>query len=252
MTREDAVRKVAALLKLAERGGTKEEALSAATFAQKLMDKYEIEHNAFDSIEEKEEDIQDFQSKAEGELYNMGGRYSYWRVILARDIAIANGCFTYTSFRNKKRTIEIVGRPSSVGTVRYIYGWLCNEVEEIGKLEGMGMGRIWNREFKEGMSSELGKMLKEERKKTIEEIKTGHSNNPLALQRIEQSVVKLENRYVESYQHATKFHKFTYDGINRNVGNNQSAREAGQQAARSVNLSNAGNKRIGKVDRLLD
>lgn len=46
--REDVVRKITALLRLAERGGTKEEAFAAAAKAQDLMRKYEIEQAALE------------------------------------------------------------------------------------------------------------------------------------------------------------------------------------------------------------
>ena len=73
LSREDATRKAAALLRLAAKAGTPAEAANAAAHAQAMMDRYELSRSAVEYAEhaataEPDEPFMEFGSKPGGEL----------------------------------------------------------------------------------------------------------------------------------------------------------------------------------------
>ena len=246
MSRSDAVRKITALLRLAERGGTSEEAASAAAMAQALMDKYEIESAALaldGAPEEPEESPMDSGDTPGGSL-EQSGRLERWRVALARALVNVNGCFLYTSRRNGKKTIEIVGRPSQAETVRYLYGWLTKEVERLRESHGKGLGPVWRREFSEGVVDTLRERLKGQRAKTLDEMRAAATTST-ALVRINSAVAKVETYGREAMIYARSKHSFRSGGGSYGGQRNDSARGAGRAAGHGVPLG--GNaRRVGQ------
>lgn len=165
---ENITKKVAGLLKLAERAGSPEEAQAAAAKAAALMERYGIERDiALATSNEKEE---------APELYDSGlsfgdetSRYApQWKTSLAFALAKLHGCVSYTSrefvrdengkrVRDKdwrymtKATQALVGRPSDVATVRYLFAYVVDQCNRLTEEYGKGRGKSWCTDFRLGL-----------------------------------------------------------------------------------------------------
>jgi len=240
--REDIIRKIAACLRLAERGGTSEEAIAAATAAQRLMDKYNIEQESINLANEghpanSTEDIVDFSTRGDGELESGKNQITPWKRKLATVLCKHNGCFMFHSFRGGRRSIELVGRPTNVGAVRYMYSWLNSEIDNFTKIWGAGMGHTWCQEFRIGVVETLDEKLKESKEDTFNELKREHGNNPHALMIVERAIANVGLRANEAANFANKMHRFTYGRIRSNRGTNLSARDEGRFAGHSIDVN---------------
>lgn len=248
--REDVIRKITAMLRLAENeAASADEANTAIAMAQQLMDKYEIEREAINLSPQQaetdyteDEEFRDFSEVNEGELDKSGGNVrgkiiSEWKMNLARYLVKANGCFMFTSQRGTKYSIEIVGKPSNVQTVRYFYAWYCNEVETISKFWGRGMGMSWNKEFKIGMVQGLQERLDTIKKQTLEDMRYERKDNPNALMIINKAIAKFEQRAQLAKEYAYSKHIFGRSRGNYSGGRSGSAREEGRAAAGYINLN---------------
>ena len=238
MTRAEATRKVAALLRLAGRPGTVGEAAAAAGKAAEIMAAYEITHEAAldhgTERPEPDEATESFADKPEGWL-DSRGRYQMWRGLLAREIAGCHGCFTFHGHRGEGATVEIVGAPGAVEHVRYTFAWLSRAVESLVNQHGRGLGPVWRREFCEGAALEIGVRLKAARTAAADHVA---ADNPHALVRVQEAVARIEARAVAVKQFAYMHHRLRSGGA-RQTYRNESARAAGQQAARGLNLGGA-------------
>lgn len=238
MTRADAVRKVAALFRLAERPGTPEEGAAAVAAATALMEKYEVEQAALaldGEAFEPDEDLMDFTDMGDGQLDIMGRRLSWWRSRLASALARANGAYTFTAHRRAGRSIEIVGKPSAVEVVRYMYAWLSRELQRLCAEQGKGMGQVWRREFMDGAVAELSTRLWMEHQRTVANLRASAANNPHALTVINRAVAKVAGQHDIVKSYATEKHKLKSFNRGRN-SSDLSAREQGAAAAAGIDL----------------
>lgn len=211
------------------------------------MEKYEITHAAAldeDAAVEVDEDAESFGQRDGGWLDTAKRVIPLWRIILARVIATANGAFTFSSYRGDGRSIEIVGRPSSVEIVRYMFAWLSREIERLSQEHGRGMGAVWRREFLEGAAEEIGERLQDARREAAAEVRREHAANPGALMRIEQGLQRVEAQRQIAERAAYKAHPSLKDARSRPRRLDVNAREAGARAARKINLTRPG-KQIG-------
>lgn len=240
MDRNEAIRKAASLLTLAARGGTVGEAAAAAARAQSIMDRFELTHDLVSGLSAKdaeEEAIESFYDRPSGWLDSTPEKQP-WRYQLASAIAEMHGAFIFTSRRSGRHqhsTLEIVGRPSSVEAVRYLYAWLAEELLNLITKYGRGMGGVWRREFAEGCASEVARRLHEQRTQTVREVKAEYSANPYALVQIETNLQRMQDA-APTREFAYKRHGLVSGG-SRRVQSNATARDLGRTAGRAVNLS---------------
>lgn len=243
MSRSDVLRKIAALLRLAERGGTTEESMAAAGKAQELMDRYQIDRATAEldgKPSEPDEPIESFYGRPDGHL-DQSKRIDPWRMSLAGALARSNGCFIFTSTKVAGRTIEIVGRPSNVETVRYMYGWFVNEVNRLVDRDGRGLGAVWRREDREGAVQELGARLKAARQDAVAAA-VSDAKSGTALVLVRAAVAQVERQTQDARELGYRLHGLvSRRGGSGNRQYNGSAREAGREAARSVNIGGSRN-----------
>lgn len=248
--REDVIRKVTAMLRLAENeAASAEEAQTAMAMAQQMMDKFEIEREEINLDPQQaekdyseEEEFRDFSEVNEGEIDSSGGNrrgkvIAQWKMNLARYLVKANGCFMFQSYRGTKYSIEIVGKPSNVQTVRYFYAWYSKEVESISKFWCRGLGMTWNQEFKIGMVEGLQERLEEMRKKTLEDLRYERKDNPNALMIVNKAIAKFEQRAQLAKEFAYSKHTFGRAKGSYSGGRIGSAREEGRAASGYINLN---------------
>ena len=239
MTRAEATRKAAALLRLAARAGTPGEAAAAAGRAQSLLDAYELTRGEVESAEQRDEDgdLRSFGEAPEG-FVDTSAKWEAWRSALLRGICDLHGCYSWRSSRGKGASYEVAGRPGAVETVRYFYGWLANEVSRLANESGRGMGRVWRREFSEGAAAEIVERLHEMRNESAAEMsRAGSAGGPVtALVVVQQSLARIVEEKAQAKCFATNLHRLVNSGPRR-IQVNDSARGAGLAAGRGVGLS---------------
>lgn len=239
MTHEEAVQKVAKLLRLATSDNANEAAL-AASRAQDIIDRYKLTGMTLDlegKPSEPEEPIKRFDAPLNEEDRG-AGQLQRWKGYLALDLAKCNQCRVYKSGPN----LRIIGRASDAETVRYLYAYLVQEIERLAKRDGAGNGRTWTNNFRIGCAETVGKRLHEQHNATIEAVKAearAEVSNPHAIVRVEQSIVRIEQRakavddWVETNVKLSK-------GRSSYSRHHEGAREAGRRAGKEINLSSKG------------
>lgn len=268
MTIEDVTRKVAALLKLAERAGSPEESAAAAAKASALMETYQIERaQALDDPNARpaaDEAIADFSEGDAAVPMGDDGRPTerivWWKYRLAAVIARAHGCTEYTTddlgkavvvrdeygsrhvrFDGKRRVLCFVGRPSDVATVRYLLAYLIDQCNNHCDELGRGMGRTWRNNFRNGFVHGVARKLAAERENLYEEMRAAaeKSADPTrALARVENAIARVEQRKKEAEAWAEDH--LSLSGVRGGpVGHDPDARAAGENAATSVRIKGA-------------
>jgi len=236
--RHEAVRKAAALLRLAARPGTAGEAAAAAAKAQDMLDRWNLTEAAVTLAghdEQQPEAPRDYYDVPEGWL-DSTPRAIPWRSILCRALCALHGCYYFQAWRGKGSSLEIVGPPAGVESVRYVYAWLVREVDRLTDQHGAGLGRVWRREFAEGAAHEIGRRLKEQRAETAREVRAEYVANPCALVRVDSALARIGQDAEASRMLATRVHNLRTRAGSSNRQHNGTAREAGRQAGARVNL----------------
>lgn len=141
------IEKVAHLRALASKAGTQAEAEAAAGMAEKLIAQYEIEEA---DLEARGEQANEEVEMADPLHVYAGTNAEGWRGSLAHGLASVHGCFSYQSHDHGKAVQKIAGRASGVAIVRYLFGWLCYEIERLAQNE---RGRSARHAFKMGAVS---------------------------------------------------------------------------------------------------
>ncbi len=138
------IAKIAHLRELASKAGTQAEAESAAKMAERLIAQYEIEEADLEAA-----GSQEAEEVGEGDLLHAyeGHNAERWRGTLACGLARVHGCYSFQDRAGAKAVQRIAGRPSSVAIVRYLFGWLCYEIERLSQRE---RGRAARHAFKMG------------------------------------------------------------------------------------------------------
>lgn len=236
MTREQAVQVCAKLLRLAARGGTVGEAAAAAAKAEEILTRFELTADLVAGLERgPDEAAASFGDAPEGWLDD-AARLVRWRYELSVRVSRLHGCFVFQGRRGRGTSLEIVGRPSEVEAVRYLFAWLAGEVEQLTARHGRGMGTVWRNNFARGAVDEIGRRLREQRDATAAEVRAEQASNPHALMIVARSLERITEHAVEAREVGYRVHKLrqTSSRGSRFDGN---AREAGRAAGRSVNLS---------------
>jgi hypothetical protein len=208
--------------------------------AQRIMAEHSIQAEALNldgAPEEPTEELRDYYGDP---LDAMSARMEPWRWSLAHSIASASGCFCFTSRKyhsdGLSRTIEIVGRPSAVETVRYLYGWIARELVRLVEEHGRGAGRVWRREFLEGGAQEIGRRLREANQAAADSARAAASTST-ALVRVETAIIRVQSHALEAKAFAYRAHGLRSGRGGGYRQHNGSAREAGAAAARGISLN---------------
>lgn len=236
MTTENILDKVRKLLRLAGNNTAPEEAASAAAMAQELLDRHNLDTAMLEFTDAEptpslDEPIQNF---ADAPLDNGGGssQLERWKGYLAMTIAAANACKVWRSGPR----LMLIGRPSDAETVRYLFGWLSREVEQLATRFGQGQGRTWRNNFRLGVVETIASKLEDQHKVFEQTVRAEARDNSQALVRVNQGLAKVEARKasVEVWQ---KTHVKLRKGSPTKIRFNSGAREAGRKAGESINVT---------------
>lgn len=232
MTQQEAMAKASKLLKLSESSNPNEAAL-AAQRAQEILTRYKIDATmlSLDSNEPEEE-------IGEGDTLEEGNKQmASWKLSLASHVARANSCRAYQS----GASIGIVGRPTDIEKVRYLYAMLSIEIESLTKRDAKGKGRSYATEYRYGVVAAIADKLKEAKAK-VEETMRQETVNENGLVRLNNALARINDRdaAVDAWvrKHMNFRSKATYSR------GNASARAAGYAAGQSINMGGR-QKRLG-------
>lgn len=233
MTHEQALDKVARLLRLAKSDNPHEAAL-AASKAQDIIDRYKLGEVALDYEKPKpEEPIKEFEAPLDGESHKSA---STWKIRLAVSICESNQCKVIL----RGGAILLIGRPSDAESVRYLYAWLAQEVDRLAERDAKGNGKSWANNFRLGVVDAIGAKVAEQKTITQNGVRTeafakaGES----ALVRVEQSIVALKKR-AEDVEEWTKKNLKLRKRTTARTQYHPSAREAGMKAGEEIRLGSA-------------
>lgn len=235
MTLEEAIKKAQKLLALSE-SDNPNEAANALTQAQKILTKYQIskEMLAFDGEEEDNEEIEDFMDKGapldSASLYNMDGCWGRLADIIAKE----NTCKVYITSERKQRHIAIIGRPSDVEKVRYLYNYFKNETQRLCKRDGKGCGRTWRNNYRNGVVDTLKITIQSARDEAIKELKAANST---ALVKVDKALAKFDERLASVNKWAEN--NLRLSSQNYYGRHDDKAREMGRKAGKEIRYSNA-------------
>lgn len=170
-----------------------------------------------------------------------------WKGYLLHHITRANGCYffysrtpAWTAADGKaKVTLTLVGKPTEVAVVRYLFAYVCDEIDRLSKIEAKrlgGSGRTWHNNFKLGAVRTIGDRLKEERKMLAREAEMeAEMDGGTALMLVKSGLARIEAASKDAEAFAKSKRKLS-SGSRSRSRLNESAYEAGQRAGRNVSL----------------
>ena len=208
------------------------EAASAAAKAQEILDRHEISQAMLDTDNNVEDDetVENFKDK--DAPIDSGRSIATWKACLAKALAEANQCKVYT-WSNGQRSIEIIGRPSDVQKVRYMYAYLVHEVDRLVKRDARGCGRTWANNYRLGVVDTLGKAIAATREKVAKDMRA-KAANPHALVRVDNALAKLDER-ADAVDLFAKVH-LNLRSTTRYARSDKGARQLGREAGKEIRL----------------
>lgn len=240
MDQAEAVEKVQKLLSLSAGTNNPAEAALAAARAQEIMDRHRIESSMLvEDDDADDEDIRDFSSVAEGHLDpDIGAGITTWLSYLAQAVAKQNACRIFHQHSRGRRTTEIVGRPSDVATVRYLYAYLRRECERLVNRDGAGMGRTWRNNFLIGCVTTIKAKLAAHKETVVQQIRS----ESLALIKVDAALARIETRAIQVDEFLKQKHPEMNKGRAPSFRGQATAFQAGAQAAREISVGGGGRK----------
>lgn len=266
---EDALRKCARLLKLAERAGTVEESAAAMAKASVLMERFSLTRDAVVDSQEKQEPEDTVTDFNEDPLDVVGEQLARWRINLSSCIANAHGCAMYMSHRvahddegnairgrfdqagryhsGSNQVICLVGRKSDVDTARYIYRFALSEMDRLVALHGKGMGKTWRNNFRLGVVEAIDNNLYRAKKDLHRSILQEAADDPVDADRTLVAINSAINKRESAQKEAEEklIHLRQRRGGDGGA-HDYSARLAGRQAGSAINMNSAKTRRIEK------
>ncbi len=228
---ENILAKVRKLRALAANAGTLAEAEAAAAQAEAIIARYRLEEAQIELDSSTPSEKVDIAGEP---LYEAAGHNSeLWRGQLAGIIGKHYGCLIYKSLATGHAAIQIIGRPSDVQIVRYMFAWISVEIERLSQYE---KGRTARNSFRQGAVVGFATTLKAAQKAA-----TGAHQGSAAM--------VLADRYGEALVLAESVLKLK-TSASRKIRVNGGAYERGQRAGARLNLdgslgSGSATKRLG-------
>jgi len=227
-----------------DKASTPEESAAFLAKAQRIIDEHKLDVSSFDYDENQEredaEPIVDFGYEDPLDNVKYGQYRETWTRRLAAIVSHHNQCRTvYITQFDKSVVIKIIGRPSDVQTVRYMYGFFKRQVEDLSAEACRGHSSAFRGQFCMGVLDTLYGKLNRDRQDMFAEKRKEHAANSMALIRVNTAIVKMEKRAlaVEAFvkdsmknlRNGRAYHAKTYTG----------GRTAGQKAGEKIRLTGA-------------
>jgi len=242
--KEKILDKIKKLLKLAN-SDNEHEAAAAAARATKLMLEYEIEEAML------ADDDSGLKEAVEEQALDETGNRVPWKLTLVSGLTRAFDCDCLYSWniqwvKGKKKRVtvyKIIGQPSKLATVRYMYQYLVGEInrladkaygEEARERQASGIeappARGWKNGFRYGAATMIHQRLAEQRSETRREAQDAGKTQ--ALVRINESALAVQSFKQQKYPRL--------GSAPAAVVSSRSGFSAGRAAGKSVSLGGGG------------
>ena len=205
------------------------EAAAAAARAQALITRHRLESLLLDAPEAEPDPVGD---GADAPL-EVARKLRKWRVVLATELARANGCVAYTVDLGAEQQIRIAGRAEDRAAVAALWDWLLDRIQWLSASEGAGRSRKWHEAFRIGAVDAVAERLAALQRETWEGLSAE------ALVRLDPALVarsRAVDRFVEEELHL---------GEGRAIRVDLRAWEKGQAAGRELPLPAARRREEG-------
>lgn len=241
---ERVIDRIRKLLRLSESANV-HEAANAAERAQHLLEKHRIDRAVIEldgsSTSDPEAIIDD-----ENHPLERSGRLANWKVSLTDAICKVNAAthyigiethYNFGSARSRSvRTICLVGRPSDLAIVRFLYSHFHNEIERLCRQHGRGQGRSWANSFRHGAIHAIGARLQDAQDRARREARDRLQGDTQALVRLDQALANLDARSATVDEWVRQFLKLVPDK-RRGVRLDASGYHEGIAAGRQIDLA---------------
>lgn len=244
--RDDIIRKVKALLaKENAPGTTKEEVAAAIAMATRLLEREGLTRAALD-IQGTSQTVEEEIKIANDPLWQSGANRRAWRNSLAGVLTDNFGCWYYTS----GGSIKIVGQPTNIDTIRYLFAYCEQEIDRLTKEQCAGEGKTYSNNFRLGCVDSIKNAIRNERASERESFKKSATNNSSALVLVNSAIAKMDAMPKMAMQFAhTKlnFGKAKPMSMRTDYG----ARMHGQHASKDIYPGSGKSKAIGGSNKRL-
>ena len=247
--------KIRKLLELSKHNSNVHEASAAAARAQALMEEHRITEAMIDAMEVQHGRVAPTEEIVLETLEEGTKRYiDPWKWQLAQTLCYVNGC-EYIEWQQKNiRHMRILGHPSDIQTVRYLFQYLTleilrlcqegakDELEAMSDPEGDAFLRPekrgdellkWRNSFKLGAKDEICKRLGEAKRAAREAVWKKATDMVL----VRDAMAIIDNRH-EAVKKDLERRKFGKSKASQGARSNADAYGAGRRAGATVELSN--------------
>ena len=222
--------RVKKLLTLAEGGANVNESAAALAAAQRLMTEHAIEQAMLDTASdnpEGEEQVVSFNDP--DDALTKGRKYVAWKGRLAMALCEANGCHVW----KHGGYLQLVGRPTEVATVRYLFAFCEREITRLVAAQGRGHGRTWYNNYRIGCVEAIHSALLIERNLLQAQLREGATGMSLVV--VNDAIAKVDRRSLDAARFAKKKHGLR-QGRSSKSRYNSNARERGRRDGATINL----------------
>ena len=201
MTHNEALAKAAKLLRLAQSANPHEAALAAAK-AQDIMDRFKL--SGADIALDGSAPVENVIHCPQDPLDTDGS--ARWKGQLGMVIAKLNQCKLYAG----PDGYCLIGRPSDMNAVRYLYAWLTKEIDRLAAKGCAGCGRTYWNNFRLGAVETVTARLSAAARETVASVKveaaaaSASAGNTLALALVEKSLATIEKQTQEVEDYGKK------------------------------------------------
>jgi Protein of unknown function (DUF2786) len=251
------IEKIAKLRRLATSTNVNEAAAAAAA-ADRLMQEHGIAEAQLEAAGEapKENPVEDLSPLA----FWQGKHTPSWQVQLGARLVSHYGCSCYLGRATREinpgqwargATLCIIGRPSDIASVRYMYTWLTVEISRLASLNA-GNGRAWINSFRLGAVSGVIEAMRAEKAKVMADaraeagVHTGNGEGAIvaANPNASAALVLIDNRAAEALKVRDALHgkmgkgrssRGPSDGGGYHEGRTAGARLGAQHSAGKLN-----------------
>lgn len=243
MTYQEAIDKAMKLLRLTKSPVPAEAAL-AASKAQEIIDHYKLDVTGLDYDKQEAADdnepVKDFGYSDPLDNVKYGMYRETWCVRLASYVARHNHTRIVQTYAadGKGRVIKIIGRPSDVNTVRYLYPFFKIQIEEMANRDCVGHSSAYRGQYCAGVIDTLWAKLCASRQQTFTEKRTEMAGNQTALVRVNNAIAKMEKRS-EAVDAYIKMNMKLGKGRGGYSRTETGGRREGQRAGQNIRMTGA-------------
>lgn len=190
---EKILKQVRDLLRMAEGKANENEAASAAAAAQKLIERHRLSE-AMLVLDEADDRPAAEDVRACEDPLDRSKTIIHWKGVLAGGLCAVNGCDRY--WDRRRGGLIVVGVPSDVQTVRYLYAYFVREIDRLAK-QYAGNGKSWLHAWRVGCASTISKRLKEAAEEARAEARgeaRSADDRGVALVRVNSGLARIDER----------------------------------------------------------